>query len=268
MMDIKYTNDGKKVLVVGKLNNQETIVQEIFVSGEQEIPSGENFVVKSLHDAPAVSWKEKQLKILEERYDRDYKVWDAKINDMNFRLRQQYDKQKLKLKSLVEFEKNAVPEQLQTLFDFLNGEIRYVFIESTFEPLISSVDDNKMFMMNTFDGKYPEDLKLISVFGRSGGDLSYRINNYSDGSGSWTTIHPAKTYDEALEKAQFCLDKLCDAALEKDTLPYGLGRWRKIQGIVIPDKVVEKEERVKEDQRTKKIEELKKQLAELEEAYV
>lgn len=53
MTDIKYTDDGKKVLVVGKLNAQQTIVQEIFVSAGQEIPSGENFVVKSLHDAPA-----------------------------------------------------------------------------------------------------------------------------------------------------------------------------------------------------------------------
>src|SRR6476659_8101217 len=45
MTDIKYTDDGKKVMVVGKLNAQQTIVQEIFVSAGQEIPSGENFVV-------------------------------------------------------------------------------------------------------------------------------------------------------------------------------------------------------------------------------
>lgn len=41
MTDIKYTGDGKKVLVVGKLNAIQTIVQEIFVSAGQEIPSGE-----------------------------------------------------------------------------------------------------------------------------------------------------------------------------------------------------------------------------------
>ena len=52
--EIKYTDDGRKVVVLGALNKQEKIVQEIFVIGEQEIPSGENFVVKSLHDAPAI----------------------------------------------------------------------------------------------------------------------------------------------------------------------------------------------------------------------
>ncbi len=42
------------------------IVQEIFISNGNEIPSGENFVVKSLHDAPAVSWKENDLKKLDQ----------------------------------------------------------------------------------------------------------------------------------------------------------------------------------------------------------
>lgn len=41
---IKYTSDGKKVIAVGKLNAQEAIVQEIFVSGGNEFPSGEIFV--------------------------------------------------------------------------------------------------------------------------------------------------------------------------------------------------------------------------------
>jgi len=45
-MQTKYTNDGKKVGIVGKLNAEQTIVQEIFITESgQEIPSGENFVV-------------------------------------------------------------------------------------------------------------------------------------------------------------------------------------------------------------------------------
>ena len=60
-MDFKYLTDGRKVIVVGKLNNQDTIVQEIFVTKDgSEIPSGENFVVKSLHDEPVESWKKKE----------------------------------------------------------------------------------------------------------------------------------------------------------------------------------------------------------------
>jgi hypothetical protein len=55
MENVKYTSDGKKVVIIGNLNSQEKIVQEIFIINGQEVPSGENFVVKSLHDFPAIS---------------------------------------------------------------------------------------------------------------------------------------------------------------------------------------------------------------------
>lgn len=65
-MEKKYLSDGRKVVIVGKLNNQETIVQEIFVTNNgSEIPSGENFVVKSLHDEPIMSYQKKKEKELE-----------------------------------------------------------------------------------------------------------------------------------------------------------------------------------------------------------
>jgi len=61
MSEFKFLNDGRKVKVIGKLNNQEMIVQEIFVtkSGD-EIPSGESFTAKSLHDEPVLSYKDKE----------------------------------------------------------------------------------------------------------------------------------------------------------------------------------------------------------------
>ncbi len=40
---IKYTTDGKKVVVLGNLNSQEKIVQEVFVVDGSEIPSGEDY---------------------------------------------------------------------------------------------------------------------------------------------------------------------------------------------------------------------------------
>lgn len=48
MAEIKYTTCGKKVVVIGDLNQTEKIVQEIFVTNDgAEIPSGERFVVKA-----------------------------------------------------------------------------------------------------------------------------------------------------------------------------------------------------------------------------
>ncbi|VGD33408.1 Uncharacterised protein [Klebsiella pneumoniae] len=56
-MEIKYLSDGRKVVVVGQLNQTETIVQEVFVTeAGDELPGGERFVTKSLHDVPVESW--------------------------------------------------------------------------------------------------------------------------------------------------------------------------------------------------------------------
>ena len=71
MSELKYLSDGRKVSVIGKINKTEYIVQEVFIteSGD-EIPSGENFTAKSLHDAPVLSWKENEAKKVESRYEK------------------------------------------------------------------------------------------------------------------------------------------------------------------------------------------------------
>ena len=70
-MKAKYLSDGRKVVVIGQLNNVESIVQEIFVSesGDQ-IPSGEKFTTKSLHDEPVKPWKQKEAEKFEARYNK------------------------------------------------------------------------------------------------------------------------------------------------------------------------------------------------------
>lgn len=65
-METKYTKDGKKVAIIGELNQNEYIVQEISVteSGD-EIPAGDRFTAKGLLDEPVETWKTKRAKALE-----------------------------------------------------------------------------------------------------------------------------------------------------------------------------------------------------------
>lgn len=60
-MEVKYTKDGKKVAIIGELNQNEYIVQEISVteSGD-EIPAGDKFTAKGLLDMPVETWKAKE----------------------------------------------------------------------------------------------------------------------------------------------------------------------------------------------------------------
>jgi len=240
MKDCKYTSDGKKVVIVGKLNAQETIVQEVFVSGGSEIPSGEHFVVKGLHDAPAESWKAKNLRDLEERYERTKARLEADEKQARKQLGLAIAKANEKAKCLMAFAKNSEDSQLDTLRAFLGGEITHYALLS-YEPKIITADDTGAFQVDNHYGETRlEAMKLITVFGSSDGKLDYQISRYRDGSGTSEMILPCRSYTEALVHLQ----KYCDEHIEKykandsPNRSFDFAKWMKIEGIVIPEEVV------------------------------
>lgn len=192
--NIKYTNDGKKVLVVGKLNAQETIVQEIFISNDNEIPSGENFVVKSLHDAPAVSWKEKNLKDLEERYEKERKHYEDSLEKNRKLYEGKIELLKEKMSYLGKVIDKASEKSFEMVSDFLLGNINYV-IESTYSPEIIEYKD---FRCDYDKAKF----KLLSLFGNDDGTLNWRLHSYSDGSGSSKECYFFKNMEDAIGKCK------------------------------------------------------------------
>lgn len=265
MTDIKYTNDGKKVLIVGKLNSQETIVQEIFISSGQEIPSGENFVVKSLHDAPAESWKEKNIRELEARYDSSRKKWEAEIDQQGRRLSMIKEKAKLHADALFKFVDKADSESMQLLKKVMSGQITHIFV-SGYSPEIYEWEGGKgAYVVDTFhDRGRIEGIKLMSIYGYSDGDLEYRLHQYRDGSGGSEQIWPTSSYEEALKLAQAECDDQASAYLNENNRSFSLEKWQKIEGIAIPAGVIEKYEALADAQRLQIIENLKKELAGLE----
>lgn len=268
MDGIKYTSDGKKVLVVGKLNAEQTIVQEIFVSAGQEVPSGENFVVKSLHDAPAESWKEKNLRELEQRYEKERAGLQKQIDQQNNRLALVRDKAKLQADTLLAFASNSDGDQLKTLKGFMAGRITHFFV-STYSPeIVSWADGNEAYDVDSYNGRIRLDgIKLVSIFGHSGGDLSYRLHAYRDGSGGSREIFPAESYKEALEMAQAALDKHCADYLTSThtNSSINLPAWEKIEGINIPVDVREKYQADADRARLARIKQLREELEKLEE---
>lgn len=201
MSEIKYTSDGRKVIVVGKLNAQETIVQEIFVGGDFEVPSGENFVVKSLHDAPMKSWKEKTLEDLEKRFDSEREDWNRKIRKQEKELEENYRKL-LKLNKYLELvDKNVSADSFERLVAWLQGKIKWVVVDS-YRPELYPIEKFDMHSRDGWNGSI-DNIRLISLFGRDDGTLTFRINDWSDGSGHGNrTIYPFETKEEALNKLE------------------------------------------------------------------
>ena len=189
--DIKFTTDGKKVIVIGSLNSQEKIVQEIFIVDGSEIPSGEHFVVKSLHDAPAVSWKENDLKKLEERYERERKQYNAEIDKNYKQYKEKTQEFRLKFQYIASALKNADEKSFELLCDFICGDIKFIVVNQ-YNPEILTMDQ--------FKQMYEDRLRLFSLFGKDDGTFTYAVNQYYDYSGSHTFFYPYKNYDDALGK--------------------------------------------------------------------
>ncbi len=235
----KYTKDGRKVIVVGKVNSEEHIVREIFVSGDKEFPAGENFVEKVLLDAPAQTWKEKTLKELDERFDEEKAAGQKRLEELRLKTLRLQAKAELKARALFEFCEHSRPEQIELLIDYLAGRITHVFFDR-YDPRIIEIDDNEMFQIDCFYGGHGvEELKLVSLMGKSKGDLSFRLHQYSDGSGGGgCEMFPCRSYEHAVQVAQGIFDGKVAEWVKSGRKDYSwVAAWRKIDGLYISPEI-------------------------------
>jgi hypothetical protein len=199
-MSNKYLSDGRKVVVIGQINNQETIVQEIFVTkAGDEIPSGERFVVKSLHDEPVLSYKEKQAQKSEAtitKINASVKTAEKERTAINAELKGL----RLALKSFKATVKNLNEKDANDLIMFLSGSIQYVCVGSSYGlPEIKPFTDALVKYENSYGDRRFDSLRLMSVAGGTDGSLEYKQHAYSDNSGGWSVIIPFASHEEAVE---------------------------------------------------------------------
>lgn len=244
MSNIKYTSDGKKVVVIGSLNSVDKIVQEIFIIDGAEIPSGEHFVVKSLHDAPAVSWQQKEI----DRIKKEYETAKATIQKET----EQYQKQQWQLSKEFREKTRYIRSVMNNIsvgvFDsvsaFLCGDITHIV------RLNGSSSDIEEFK-HRFSDANEDRLRLISLFGKDDGTLTWKINKYSDGSGYYETIFPCKSYEEAVVILKDHLKELCKESIH-DSLYATAKKW----GVDIPPSVLEVYKKQQEDYYVKRLKEI------------
>jgi len=202
MNEYKYTKDGKKVVVIGKLNNAEYIVQEIFVSNGQEIPGGENFVASGLLDTPSKSWKQKEAENWEIEYERLRTSLEKLRNTERFE--SNFTREvKQRLASYKDI------EAIDQLLAFLNNEIEYIVMDSEIQSMLTAIAQSS-------DYRCFENLKLLTLFGDKKTGLNWKINRYSDGSG-WNSndIYPARSLDDAKQYLENKI-KVKDSISESD----------------------------------------------------
>ena len=203
-MVYKFTADGKKVAIIGALNTKETIVQEIFVTDGTEFPAGEHFVVKTLLDAPAETYQSRQKRKEEEtlaRLKSECSRISAEI--AGFRTAQAAAASKIKwIKGINDAEVERIFESIQAA---VCGEYTHVVFNDYGEPSIAEWDAKLFSREDGYgDSRRFDGVRLVSLFGvwNKRLELDWRMNTYSDGSGSNKTFIPCKSFDEAVESAK------------------------------------------------------------------
>ena len=208
MENIKYTRDGKKVVVIGDLNQTEKIVQEIFVTKEgDEIPSGERFIVKSLLDEPAKSWKEIKLEQIEKDYTTKKCEWELKIKSLNEEKNREYKLLESEVKWLRNVAKQPLEQQIKdiinTLTIFMSNKPKWVFTDG-WDWNIREL--NKELELDD-DGDVR--FRLLSLYGNSEGEITWRTNRWWNGDGSESDgMQFFDDYNKAILYAQKYLDTM------------------------------------------------------------
>jgi len=92
-------------------------------------------------------------------------------------------------------------EPLKLVEDFILGKITHFVTDREYGRGVKVVTWDEFMIDKDDRGRNTGDIKLLSLFGRSKGNLEWRRNTYYDGSGGWNAAIPCLSYDEALQAA-------------------------------------------------------------------
>ena len=218
---IVYNRQGHEAKYVARLSTGSHIVRPGQTCYSPDPDQGEYTVYQGVAE-----WPEVFLKPPVEKLNAEVAALNAKIEDLRKSVqvvmaeRAALDRQMEERKARI-----ARHEQLAQLDAFITGQItHFVEIKRSYgtEEYVRSISIKTFEDAMTEEGPYCSGVRLLSLFGGSKGDLTWRINRYCDGSGQWTDVVPCTSLEEAQAKAR----ALYDANVEVwRTDPGSKNRW-------------------------------------------
>ena len=265
MNETKFLPDGEKVVVKGKINSTEYIVQKIFITEDgDEILSGEKFTTKNILDKPAKSYKDKRIEELEKTINR--------MVSSKEQIYKEVAELKEKRKAVTEHLKQSnyladkLPDFDWDLFcDFFTGNIKY-FVESQHRIIVHKFEDKIYNYERYYDNKRFEGVKSLSLYCTGLNKVEYHVGGYKDLSGSGSKLIPIRNDNELTQ----VLNEKVNFYLEEDKLTYSnyleLGQWIDLDEVTIRNlrqKEVEAIEKYYQDNLQRNEDIKKKQLSEI-----
>lgn len=148
-------------------------------------------------------------------------------------------------------------EALQGLEDFIDGKVTHYVVERRWGmPSVVTFASTKCDY-----GK--RDKKLLTLFGDSEGNLAWRLNAYSDGSGSYSDVIPCLSHEEAVEKVTTAL-----YARMVEVATRSLAEHAVEQGVPLPEGYMERVEKAERKDAEGKIAKLHQEIEALKASMI
>ena len=161
---------------------------------------------------------------------------------------------------------------LQRIEDYLDGKFtHFLEVGSYYAPTIVTADKALAHGGTEHENRWDKKLRLLTLFGDTNGDLQWRINRYSDGSGSSNIeVYPCQNEDEAIGIVRQLYADAVAVWREQEKKHYGRAiEWsmKCPEGwIVVPDDIREYLANAKQQARQAELEKARENLAKAEAA--
>lgn len=180
---MKYLSDGHAVEVVATLPMDRGFVVDPCVEDPETgepVLLGELMIVEDIYDKPPVEYIDREIR--DKRMKLNAVHEELRLIEQECRLAQAERKRLL--------EKLKQVPALRRIEDFLDGKITHVVSRQYGRIHITPIGE----MVCESDREFrnnPKSLKLMTLYGQQPGDLSFRVNQYKDGSGSSSSEYEA-----------------------------------------------------------------------------
>jgi len=201
-----YLDDGSVAMLVGQSDNtffvkKVMVFEDPHTGGHFDQESETITQVYRIYNKPPVEkFSEKVVELTEEVSKLQGEVRSAREerNEMSTEIEAMHSRAKLN-------------DQLKYIFDFLDQKVTHIVKNSWSGVQVMTLEeciDN--------DDNWRDSKRLVSLFGDSKGNLDWRVNRYSDGSGSDDGFYPCISLEEANKRAKAALDEKAKAIRTDD----------------------------------------------------
>ena len=195
----KYTEDNKKVRIIYNIDQEQVVAQEVRTSGRKEILFGDSFVCKlsSLYDEPVLSYEQKRKIQLQKRWEKERENLETYIKNARDRLTREQQALNSRISYISRAATKIEKDVIERAANILCGKVKYI-AEYDYHHGPKITDFEEYFLNNP--SQYDKGLKLITLFGQDDGSMTFKIGEYSDGSGYNKEVFFCNTIEEAREK--------------------------------------------------------------------